>query len=66
MIRVALLCNDRLCLPAVSWLVGSGLAVAVGMPAGSHETLLLIRQQCAGSGVPFRSFSKRSFATDLQ
>lgn len=66
MIRVALLCNDRLCLPAVNWLVGSGLAVAVGMPAGSHETLMLIKQQCAGSGVPFRQFSRRSFATDLQ
>jgi methionyl-tRNA formyltransferase len=66
MIRVALLCNDRLCLPAVNWLVGSGLAVAVGMPAGQHETLLLIRQQCQGSGVPFQQFSRRSFATDLQ
>ncbi|QEC43555.1 methionyl-tRNA formyltransferase [Pseudobacter ginsenosidimutans] len=66
MIRVAILCNDRLCLPAVSWLMASGLAVAVGMPAATHETSLLIRSQCQHSGLPFQSFSRKSFAEDLR
>ena len=54
MTRVAILCNDRLCLPAVSWLTVSGLTVAAGMPAATHETSLLIRQLCQQNGVPFQ------------
>lgn len=67
-IRIAILCNDRIALPAVSWLISSGLAVAVAMPrikTISNETQMLIEMQCANAGVPFRQFSKRSFGEDL-
>lgn len=67
-IRIAILCNDRICLPAVSWLIGSQLAVAVGMPAIdaiSNETRMLIELQCKQNGVPFRTFSKQRLTEDL-
>lgn len=66
MMRVAILCNDRLSLPAVNWIMESGLAVAIGMPAAAHETSLLIRSQCQHSGLPFQYFSRKSFAEDLR
>jgi len=66
MMRVAILCNDRLCLPALSWLTASGLAVAVGMPIATHQTALLVRRQCEQTGVPFQGFSRRSFNDELR
>ena len=63
--RVAILCNDRLCLPAVNWLVGAGIAIAVGMPEGSHETQMLIQQQCNNLGRPFNTFKKETLHQDL-
>lgn len=65
-LRIAILCNDRLCLPAVNWLIGSGLTVAAGMPAGMHETSILVKQHCKMAGVPFQYFHKEQFLPELQ
>lgn len=65
MIRIAILCNDRLCLPAVQWLLGSGLVVAVGMPDSTHETRTLVQQLCTTSKVPFTLFQKKELPGKL-
>lgn len=65
-LRVAILCNSRLCLPAVSWLIQSGMAVAVGMPEDDQETHLLIKLQCTRSKIPFTDFRKENLAGQLQ
>lgn len=64
-IRVAILCNDRLCLPAVSWLLGSGITAAVAMPAGMHETQMMVQQQCRQFNIPFRFFEKEGLEESL-
>jgi len=63
--KVALLCNDRLALPALDYLVQSGNLVAVGMPARTSETQLPVRDKCLHSGIPFRLFKKAKLEEDL-
>jgi methionyl-tRNA formyltransferase len=63
--RIAILCNDRIALPALDFLAGSGMAVAVGMPDRANETQTLVKNRCAQSAIPFQLFNKKNLAADL-
>jgi methionyl-tRNA formyltransferase len=63
--RIAILCNDRIALPALDQLLATGLVVAVGVPQRNHEIRLLIEQPCARAKVPIQGFHKRTIDTDL-
>ncbi|MCW3104204.1 MAG: hypothetical protein JWO09_2644 [Bacteroidetes bacterium] len=63
--RIAILCNDRLALPALSQLAQSGLLAAVGITDRANEVQLLIRQVCAGRKVPVQPFTKENFSANL-
>lgn len=64
--RIALLCNDRVALPALDYLLSTGLLVAVGMPDRSSEVQMLVQMRCKNAGVPFSIFSKSALAESLQ
>ena len=42
--RIAVLCNDRVALPALDFILSSGMAAAVGMPARPGE----VQTPCQG------------------
>lgn len=63
--RIAILCNDRVALPALDYLLGSGQAVAVGMPARDSEMQILVRERCTQSGIPLNLFSKKNFTGQI-
>lgn len=64
-LRIGILCNDRLALPAVNALLESGMVVAVGMPQRMHEVTLVVQQLCSAKKVPFTLFQKKELATGL-
>jgi methionyl-tRNA formyltransferase len=64
--RIAILCNDRIALPALDYLFSSGLIVAVGMPDRMHETQLVVRNRCHAANIPFTLFTKKDLSIDLQ
>lgn len=57
--RIAILCNDRIALPAMDQLLSAGLVVGVGVPARAKEMLLLCKQRCDAYGIPLHSFVKQ-------
>jgi methionyl-tRNA formyltransferase len=63
--RIAVLCNDRLALPALRQLLASGLTVAVGVTNRSAEIQQIVRNQCAQAGVPVQEFDKKNFPAML-
>jgi methionyl-tRNA formyltransferase len=63
--RIAILCNDRLALPALNQLAQSGLLAAVGVTDRSNETQMLVKQMCAQGKIPVQEFAKNSFNADL-
>jgi methionyl-tRNA formyltransferase len=63
--RIAILCNDRIALPATAALVASGMVVAVGMTAGTSETKLLVQRLCTSKNIPFKAFRKNEFGLEL-
>lgn len=63
--RIAILCNDRIALPALDHLIAAGMVVAVGMSDRPHEIQLLIRNKCRMANVPFELFNKKTFSTQL-
>src|ERR1700741_820186 len=63
--RIAVLCNDRLGIPALQQLVQNRLVAAVGTSDRSPEMLALMKQLAAQSGVPYRVFSKKDLEADL-
>jgi methionyl-tRNA formyltransferase len=63
--RIAILCNDRLALPAIAALLTSGTVVAVAMPARTSETRLLVQGLCAEHQIPFSVFRKKDFGLQL-
>lgn len=63
--RIAVLCNDRVALPALDYLIGSGAVVAVAMPDRIHETQVLVKNKCLSANISFQLFNKRNFNTDI-
>ncbi|HET6992792.1 MAG TPA: formyltransferase family protein [Bacteroidia bacterium] len=58
--RIAILCNDRLGIPALQQLLQHKLIVAGGTSDRTSETTLLIGQFCTASGVPFQIFERKN------
>ncbi|MDP4261967.1 MAG: formyltransferase family protein [Bacteroidota bacterium] len=63
--RIAVLCNDRVALPALDYLIGSGLVVAVAMPDRIHETQIVVKNKCVQANIPFQLFNKKNFGTAI-
>jgi methionyl-tRNA formyltransferase len=63
--RIAILCNDRLALPALDFILSSGMAVAVGMASRESETHSLVKTKCAHAHIPFDEFRKKNFKEEL-
>jgi methionyl-tRNA formyltransferase len=63
--RIAILCNDRIALPALDYLLTTGSVVAVGMPDRIHETQVIIKNKCLHANVPFQLFNKKNLETDI-
>ena len=64
--RIALLCNDRLALPALNYLAQNKMLIAVGISNRVSETQLHIKQLCEQAGIPIRQFNKKDFNTQLK
>lgn len=56
--RIAVLCNDRIALPAIDQLLAARLLVAAGMPDRINEAQMLMKARCAHYKVPLQLFSK--------
>lgn len=65
MIRIAILCNDRLGFPALQHLIQQQLVVAVGTSDRVGETTLLLEKQAASSSIPFEVFEKNNLESTL-
>lgn len=63
--RIAILCNDRIALPALDQLMAAGLVVAVGLPQRNHMMHTLLQSRCAQAHVPLHLFSKKNIETEL-
>ena len=63
--RVAVLCNDRIALPAMDQLFSARLAVAIGMPERMHEAKFIVKGRCDHYKVPFYSFTKKNLAQQI-
>lgn len=63
--RIAVICNDRLALLALSQLIKSRLVVSVGTTNRVNEIQLLVKQICAQEKVPLQTFSKKNFAAEM-
>lgn len=63
--RIAILCNDRLALPATAALLASGRVVTVAMPDRTSETRLLVQNLCTERNIPFQVFKKKDFGLQL-
>jgi methionyl-tRNA formyltransferase len=63
--RIALLCNDRIALPALDQLLAARLVVALGMPKAAHEINLLVQRKAAAAGVPVQLFTRTNFAAEI-
>ncbi len=62
--RIAVLCNDRIALPALDQLLAAKLVAAVGMPDRISQTRLIVKDRCFKSGVPLQLFTKRNLDKD--
>lgn len=63
--RIAILCNDRIALPALDQLIAAGLVVAVGVPQRNTVIQQLLAERCGRAGVPVTRFSKAGIAVGL-
>lgn len=63
--RIALLCNDRLAMPALQQLLQQRLLVAAGCSDRASETTTLIAQAVKTSGTPFQTFDKKNLEATL-
>lgn len=64
--RIALLCNDRLALPALNYLAQKKMLVAAGVTDRVSEPQLHIKQICKQANVPLRQFNKKDFNAHLK
>jgi len=63
--RVALLCNDRIALPAIDQLLSARVVVAAGMPDRLHETRMIVKNKCDQYKVPLQLFNKKDFTQQI-
>lgn len=63
--RIAVLLNDRIALPALHYLSGTGQLAAVGLPDRKSETGAVVKKMCAAGNVACCLFSKNSFDSAL-
>ncbi|MFT3827591.1 MAG: formyltransferase family protein [Chitinophagaceae bacterium] len=63
--RIAILCNSRIALPALSQLLQTGMVAAVGIAVSMQEIKPLVQQRCMMAGVPLQVFTKRTFHNDI-
>ncbi|WP_310557138.1 formyltransferase family protein [Flavobacterium sp.] len=63
--KIAILCNDRLGLPAMQLLFQQQLVVAVGTSDRVSETTMLLEKQCASVLAPFQIFTKNNLESAL-
>jgi methionyl-tRNA formyltransferase len=63
--RIAVLCNDRLALPALRLLIQNRLVAAVGTPHRDSEFRAVITETCRQGGVPLQMFAKKDFESAL-
>ncbi|RYZ31188.1 MAG: hypothetical protein EOP49_39425 [Sphingobacteriales bacterium] len=63
--KIAILCNDKLAIPAVSQLAAARIVSAVAMPVMSLEARQVLQQVCAQHGVPFYDLTKESLEANL-
>jgi methionyl-tRNA formyltransferase len=63
--KIAVLCNDRLGIPAMQHLLQQQLVVAVGTSDRVNETTLLLEKQSASVSVPFQVFTKNNLENTL-
>lgn len=63
--RIAILCNDRLGLPALQQLMQHGLVVAAGTPLAESETIALVKNICSAAKVPFAQFSRQKLEEEI-
>jgi methionyl-tRNA formyltransferase len=64
--KLLILCNDRLALPALSQLLQMNLVAGVGMTAKPGEVQTVVSMMCNQFKVPLRQFRKGTFAADLE
>ncbi|MBC7863448.1 MAG: hypothetical protein IAF38_10765 [Bacteroidia bacterium] len=65
MLRILVLCNDKLGFPALQQLLQHKLVVAVGTSDRIPETRLMLNHFCKQFGVPLQIFSKKDFEAQL-
>jgi methionyl-tRNA formyltransferase len=63
--RIAVLCNDRLALPALRLLIQNKLVVAVGTPNRESEFRMVIKEVCRQGGVPLQVFAQKELESSL-
>jgi methionyl-tRNA formyltransferase len=63
--RIAILCNDRLGLPALQHLLQQQLVVAIGTSDRVGETTLLLKQISTDAHIPFQVFEKNNLEGTL-
>src|SRR4051794_31967618 len=63
--RIAVICNDRIALPALDFLLGSSMTVSVAMTDRINEISLIVKSKCLQAGVPVHYFSKKNFEQEL-
>lgn len=63
--RIVVLCNDRLAVPALQVLIQNRLLLAVGIPEQLSEPTQFIQQLCTQSGVPVQLFPRKNFEGTL-
>lgn len=64
--KLIILCNDRLALPALYQLIQSKLVVAVGMTSAPSEVHLIVEGLCQNAHVPYFKLTRASLALDLR
>jgi methionyl-tRNA formyltransferase len=64
-LRIAILCNDRLGIPALQQLVQNRLAVVVGTSDRSPEMVAIMQQVSAQAHIPAQVFTKKDFEAQL-
>lgn len=64
--KLLILCNDRLALPALSQLMQMNLVAGVGMTARQSEVQAVVSMMCNQFNVPLMLFRKSTFSADLE
>ena len=65
MLRIAILCNDRLGIPALQQLTQNRLVQAVATSDRSPEMMAVMQQVSAQAGIPSQIFTRKNFAVQL-